>query len=85
MTNLRKVDKSERRIMINKKNLASYEPLLDGTSVNAAGFYSEYRTDDSRLTIEVIKNNIKVFVQTDQLRRSFRFNKKRWLNNGCTV
>lgn len=50
-----KVSKEEKRSMLSKKETLEKEPLLNPAKVIGAGLYAEYRTDDARLTIEVIK------------------------------
>ena len=52
---LASVNKKERRIMLNSKETLAKEPLLKENGILGAGFYSEYRTDDARLTLEVMK------------------------------
>jgi glycerol-3-phosphate dehydrogenase len=52
---LAKVKKEERRRMLNKKQTLEIEPKLRTDILKGAGYYTEYRTDDARLTIEVIK------------------------------
>lgn len=51
------VKKNERRKMLNKKQTIKEEPLLKtkGKKLLGGGLYFEYRTDDARLTIEIIK------------------------------
>ena len=49
------VKSNERKKMISKSQLANIEPLLRKDITLGAGFYTEYRTDDARLTIGVIK------------------------------
>ncbi len=49
------VRKSDRRAMLSKEEALKAEPLLKPENLVGAGFYSEYRTDDARLTIELIK------------------------------
>ncbi len=49
------VVKSERRKMLNKEATLLKEPGLNPKLLKGSGFYSEYRTDDARLTIEIIK------------------------------
>ncbi len=53
------VRKSERRIMLTREQAAEAEPWLKVGGLLGAGLYSEYRTDDARLTIEVIKTAVK--------------------------
>ncbi len=49
------VKRSERRRMLSKDEVLKKEPLLREEGLKGAGEYVEYRTDDARLTIEVIK------------------------------
>ncbi len=49
------VRKSDRREMLSREEAMETEPLLNPDNLVGAGFYSEYRTDDARLTIELIK------------------------------
>lgn len=52
---LARVKKEERRKMLNKKQTLAVEPKLRKDILKGGGYYTEYRTDDARLTIEVIK------------------------------
>lgn len=52
------VKKEERRIMLNKEETEAQEPLLRKDILKGGGLYIEYRTDDARLTIEVIKTAV---------------------------
>lgn len=49
------VRKEEQRIMLSKKQTADQEPLLNKEILKAGAIYYEYRTDDARLVIEVLK------------------------------
>ncbi|GAB4345449.1 MAG: glycerol-3-phosphate dehydrogenase [Flammeovirgaceae bacterium] len=49
------VEKADQRMMLSKQQTLNLEPLLPEDKVEGGGIYSEYRTDDARLTIEVIK------------------------------
>jgi glycerol-3-phosphate dehydrogenase len=49
------VKKSERRIMLNAQQTLQKEPLIKQEGLLGGGYYVEYRTDDARLTIEVMK------------------------------
>jgi glycerol-3-phosphate dehydrogenase len=49
------VKHAERRRMLSAKEALAAEPLLNPTILKGAGHYVEYRTDDARLTIEVLK------------------------------
>ena len=52
---LANVEGDDRRLMLDKKTALEKEPLLPQEILEGAGFYAEYRTDDARLTIEVLK------------------------------
>ncbi|MBO9128735.1 glycerol-3-phosphate dehydrogenase/oxidase [Bacillus sp. 165] len=52
------VKKTERRSMLNVKDTVEKEPLLKQEGLKGSGYYVEYRTDDARLTIEVIKKAV---------------------------
>ena len=49
------VKKEERRKMLTTQETIDKEPLLKNKDLQGSGYYVEYRTDDARLTIEVIK------------------------------
>ncbi|WP_370223977.1 glycerol-3-phosphate dehydrogenase/oxidase [Cytobacillus sp.] len=49
------VRKSERRSMLNARETLSKEPLVKKDGLKGGGYYVEYRTDDARLTVEVMK------------------------------
>jgi glycerol-3-phosphate dehydrogenase len=49
------VKKSERRKMFSKDETLRREPLVKKDGLKGGGYYVEYRTDDARLTIEVMK------------------------------
>ncbi|GGG37170.1 glycerol-3-phosphate dehydrogenase/oxidase [Bizionia arctica] len=52
---LASVEGDDRRKMLNKTETLEKEPLLDAKTILGSGYYSEYRTDDARLTIELLK------------------------------
>jgi glycerol-3-phosphate dehydrogenase len=52
------VKKTERRKMFKPEEAMKREPLLNGKNLNGAGYYVEYKTDDARLTIEVMKKAV---------------------------
>ncbi|MCB5239066.1 MULTISPECIES: glycerol-3-phosphate dehydrogenase/oxidase [Niallia] len=52
------VKKSERRKMLSKDETLSKEPLIKKDGLKGGGYYVEYRTDDSRLTVEVMKKAV---------------------------
>ncbi|MCC3355359.1 glycerol-3-phosphate dehydrogenase/oxidase [Bacillus sp. REN16] len=52
------VKKSERRMMLSVEETLEKEPLIKKDDLKGGGYYVEYRTDDARLTIEVMKKAI---------------------------
>lgn len=52
------VKKAERRKMLSKEEALHREPLLEAEGLKGAGYYVEYKTDDARLTIEVVKKAV---------------------------
>jgi glycerol-3-phosphate dehydrogenase len=52
---LAQVGGDDKRRMLEKKEAMKLEPLLPKKGLKGAGYYAEYRTDDSRLTVENIK------------------------------
>ncbi|MGM9950639.1 MAG: glycerol-3-phosphate dehydrogenase/oxidase [Lysinibacillus sp.] len=50
------VKKGERRFMLSKDETLEREPLVKTDGLLGGGVYVEYRTDDARLTIEVLKS-----------------------------
>lgn len=52
------VKRSEQRKMLNSNDTLSREPLLRKEGLKGSGVYVEYRTDDARLTLEVIKEAV---------------------------
>lgn len=55
---LARVKKSERRKMLSVGETLERVPLIKKTGLKGSGFYVEYRTDDARLTIEVMKTAV---------------------------
>ena len=49
------VDGDDKRLMLNKAETLNKEPLLNKNKILGGGIYAEYRTDDARLTIEILK------------------------------
>jgi glycerol-3-phosphate dehydrogenase len=49
------VKKSEKRVMFSADETLTKEPLVKQEGLKGGGYYVEYRTDDARLTIEVMK------------------------------
>ena len=52
------VKRSERRKMFSREETLKKEPLVKQEGLKGGGYYVEYRTDDARLTIEVMKEAI---------------------------
>ncbi|MDN3618181.1 glycerol-3-phosphate dehydrogenase/oxidase [Polaribacter undariae] len=52
---LASVEGEDKRKMLDKAEALEKEPMLPKDILNGAGYYAEYRTDDARLTIEVLK------------------------------
>ncbi len=52
------VKKEENRIMLNREEVLKKVPLLDSELLKSGALYYEYKTDDSRLTIEVLKKAV---------------------------
>lgn len=52
------VKTEERRRMLSKQEALKKEPLLKEEGLKGAGLYVEYRTDDARLTLEVVKTAV---------------------------
>jgi glycerol-3-phosphate dehydrogenase len=55
---LAEVSSADRRKMLSREETLAKEPLLKQDGILGGGFYAEYRTDDARLTIEIIKKAI---------------------------
>ena len=56
---LASVKKLDRKKILTKKQTVNYEPLLYQKDLLGAGIYAEYRTDDARLTISILKTALK--------------------------
>lgn len=52
------VKKGERRSMLSREQTMQREPLVKQDGLKGGGYYVEYRTDDARLTIEVLKEAV---------------------------
>jgi glycerol-3-phosphate dehydrogenase len=55
---LASVEGDDQRKMLDKNEALNMEPLLPKEILEGAGFYAEYRTDDARLTLEVLKTSL---------------------------
>ncbi len=73
------VKEADQRKMLTRNQTIKAEPLLDPKDVKGGGLYAEYRTDDARLTIEIIKKAVEQgcdilnFVEV----KAFRYNDKK--------
>lgn len=56
------VKRHERRRMLSARETQALEPLLRKADMKGGGTYVEYRTDDARLTIEVLKKAVEAGV-----------------------
>ncbi|WP_282122822.1 glycerol-3-phosphate dehydrogenase/oxidase [Algibacter mikhailovii] len=52
---LANVNGDDKRLMLDKNETLVKEALLDKNTILGGGLYAEYRTDDARLTIEILK------------------------------
>jgi glycerol-3-phosphate dehydrogenase len=48
----------DKRKMLTRQQTLKHEPLLRNDDINGGAIYAEYRTDDARLTIEIIKTAV---------------------------
>nr|WP_281176325.1 FAD-dependent oxidoreductase [Alicyclobacillus ferrooxydans] len=55
---LAEVRHEERRKMLSRTEALEKEPLLRSDDLKGAGYYVEYRTDDARLTLEIMKEAV---------------------------
>lgn len=73
---LANVEEDDKRQMIDKEQTMELEPLLPDNILEGAGYYAEYRTDDARLTIEVLKTAVKNSAKALNYCRAVNFIKK---------
>ncbi|MBY6037330.1 glycerol-3-phosphate dehydrogenase/oxidase [Fictibacillus nanhaiensis] len=52
------VKKKERRKMLSASETLKHEPLLKKSGLLGGGYYVEYKTDDARLTLEIMKEAV---------------------------
>jgi glycerol-3-phosphate dehydrogenase len=50
----------DRRRMLTRAQTLRYEPLLRDDDIRGGAIYAEYRTDDARLTIEIVKQAVRL-------------------------
>src|SRR6187402_3938800 len=53
------VKTEDRRRMLTRLQTLKYEPLLKTDDIRGGAIYAEYRTDDARLTIEIVKQAVR--------------------------
>lgn len=73
---LAQVKKSERRTMLTREEVLAKEPLLKKEGLIGGGYYVEYRTDDARLTIEVMKRAVEFGCDVSNYTKVVRFIKE---------
>lgn len=54
------VEKVDQRKMLSREETLEKEPLLNEDKLEGGGIYAEYRTDDARLTIEILKTAVQL-------------------------
>lgn len=67
------VEGPDQRVMLDKKETLSEEPMLDPKTLKGGGLYAEYRTDDARLTMEVIKTAVSYGAQCANYVKALNF------------
>lgn len=65
---------ADRRKMLTRQQTLRHEPLLNKDGIKAGALYAEYRTDDARLTIEIIKTAARHGVKVLNYCRAAQFN-----------
>jgi glycerol-3-phosphate dehydrogenase len=70
---LASVEGDDKRKMLTKEEALQKEPLLPENILNGAGFYAEYRTDDARLTLEILKTALNYDAQILNYAAAFEF------------
>lgn len=58
------VEKEDQRKMLSKEETLELEPLIREDVLEGGGIYAEYRTDDARLTTEIIKTSVRYGADT---------------------
>lgn len=79
---LARVKKSERRTMISKTDVLNKVPFIKKEGLRGGGLYVEYRTDDARLTLEVIKEAATFGAQIANYVKAIDFNYRNDKING---
>lgn len=71
---LARVKKSEQRTMITTEEVLNKVPFIKNNGLRGGGLYVEYRTDDARLTLEVIKEAAKFGAKVTNYVQAVDFN-----------
>ncbi|MBT8256162.1 MAG: glycerol-3-phosphate dehydrogenase/oxidase [Bacteroidia bacterium] len=71
---LANVEGEDKRKMLSKEETLKKEPLLDEDRILGGGYYAEYRTDDARLTIELLKKSSELGAIVSNYCEMVRFN-----------
>ena len=77
------VERRDQRKMLNKQDTLKIEPLLPESKLKGAGLYAEYRTDDARLTIEIIKSAVKRGADAINYMKALEFKYANGIINGA--
>lgn len=67
------VSENDQHRMLSRFQTIRYEPLLRRDIIKAGAYYAEYRTDDARLTLEIIKTAFRYGVTTLNYLRAINF------------
>ena len=78
---LASVEGEDKRKMLDQKEALHKEPLLPRNVLKGAGYYAEYRTDDARLTLELIKTALNYGAKSINYSEVIEF----LYNDGCVV
>lgn len=79
------VKPEDQRRMLTRNQTLKQEPLLDPKDVKGGAIYAEYRTDDARLTIEIIKMAVKHGAKVVNYCQAIDFNYQNQIIAGAKV
>ena len=79
------VEEEDKRKMLSREQTLEKEPLLRREGLTGSGYYAEYRTDDSRLTIENIKKAAEYGTVSMNYLKAVGFLEENGRINGITV
>lgn len=82
---LASVEGDDQRKMLSATQAREKEPLLPEKGLLGAGYYAEYRTDDARLTLEIIKTGLNYGLTALNYTRVDAFNYREGKLNGLVV